>query len=608
MFLLKLFCNPYPNELIYSVLARYHFYSGNISFRDTNIELFGENYTLPSIDCVSSLESLCKNIGADYSAEQFIYNNSILPFYFPFVENHKKRLLMSMARFDGRNMFVYLGLAAGSVSKQNLLKFCPDCAREDYQKFGESYFHREHHLDGIILCPHHGTFIEEYQKSDSRVEYTRLRNDRIENSKGTACESNYSILLRRISRQALYLLENKVDFKDLKNSYEYFYNTKNLITIGCSIRQRELAKMFLKSYPTEFLENIGIKLDLSKDYCWLYKIGRDPASCYNPLKHILLILLFANSIQEFIREGRKGIEKVFKEVPYPCLNPVCDNYKRNVIRNVSVKSDSKSKKPIGIFECECGFIYARKGPDINSTDRFRIGRIICFGHVWQKKLKELNEIGYCYSRIAKEMKCDFKTVKKYIERREDGISVALIKPHKTDKYKNAIKECMLRYPKYNRTKIRNLMAKEYAYLYRNEREWLYANLPKKKIEVKQRKFIDWLKRDEELLIILKRIKKDLLIKNENKRISASMLMRKSGHEATLTHHKDKLIKCYKFLKNCSETVENFQIRRCENWIEYYDEKGIDFKPWRLMRDAGLRKEAYYKIEDKIKSPWGISRK
>jgi|GEM_PF-5943446 len=39
--MLDFFTDPYPNELLFSALSRYHFYSGNRSAKDTNYDLYG---------------------------------------------------------------------------------------------------------------------------------------------------------------------------------------------------------------------------------------------------------------------------------------------------------------------------------------------------------------------------------------------------------------------------------------------------------------------------------------------------------------------------------------------------------------------------------------
>ncbi len=54
----------------------------------------------------------------------------------------------------------------------------------------------------------------------------------------------------------------------------------------------------------------------------------------------------------------------FGKGPYPCLNPVCKQYKKQVIENVEIRNSYKNKSPIGYFTCpNCGFSYLRRGPD-----------------------------------------------------------------------------------------------------------------------------------------------------------------------------------------------------------------------------------------------------
>lgn len=35
------------------------------------------------------------------------------------------------------------------------LKLCPDCMREDIKRYGEAYYHAEHHIPGMKICPKH---------------------------------------------------------------------------------------------------------------------------------------------------------------------------------------------------------------------------------------------------------------------------------------------------------------------------------------------------------------------------------------------------------------------------------------------------------------------
>src|SRR5665647_262712 len=65
---------------------------------------------------------------------------------------------------------------------------------------------------------------------------------------------------------------------------------------------------------------------------------------------------------------------------------------------------------LNTFKCGCGFIYSRK---MNNSE-FKVGRIKQFGPIWENKLQGLVlEEKYTVTAIAREMRCDYKTVVKY---------------------------------------------------------------------------------------------------------------------------------------------------------------------------------------------------
>ena len=61
--MLPFFPTPYPNELLYSAISRYHFYSGNIDCKDTLEELFGSRSVIPSVEIGSYFSVLAEQIG-----------------------------------------------------------------------------------------------------------------------------------------------------------------------------------------------------------------------------------------------------------------------------------------------------------------------------------------------------------------------------------------------------------------------------------------------------------------------------------------------------------------------------------------------------------------
>ena len=99
--MINFFTDPYENELLYSCIARYHFYSGNTNFKDTMEECFGKRTIIPTFEFGGRIEYLTKKLSKEYDSNKFIYNHTILPFYIPFISGKVKNDILELTRFNG---------------------------------------------------------------------------------------------------------------------------------------------------------------------------------------------------------------------------------------------------------------------------------------------------------------------------------------------------------------------------------------------------------------------------------------------------------------------------------------------------------------------------
>lgn len=153
--MLPFFTNPYPDELIYSAIARYHFYSGNIDFRDTLEEVFKSHSVIPSVEIGSHFSVIEEQLGSNYSVDGLLAKHTIYPYYAPFLSKQRQKELQQNVQGDGKGLYTRLGMVAGGICKKDGLYYCPECAINDIEHYGEPYIHREHQLQGIIYCAHH---------------------------------------------------------------------------------------------------------------------------------------------------------------------------------------------------------------------------------------------------------------------------------------------------------------------------------------------------------------------------------------------------------------------------------------------------------------------
>lgn len=180
---------------------------------------------------------------------------------------------------------------------------------------------------------------------------------------------------------------------------------------------------------------------------------------------------------------------------------------------------------------------------------------------------------------ARQLKVDPSTIKKYAKRlgmqsqwenkyakNSTYYKEENLKQHKDNlqlkqaEWLNFIKQ----YPDKSRSELRKLNPALYTWLYRNCKEWIQKNSPKRKEVVNCISRIDWEKRDNELLLRVKEVVKEIIDSEEKpERITISRVGSKLRIRALLEKHLSKLPRTQKYLKEKMESIKDFQIRRIE---------------------------------------------
>ncbi|WP_170006016.1 TnsD family Tn7-like transposition protein [Bacillus fonticola] len=601
--MLPFFTEPYPDELIYSAIARYHLYSGNIDCKDTLEEVFQSRSVIPSVKIGSHFNSLAKQMGTHYSSESLLAKHTIYPFYAPFLSKQRKEELLQDVQRDGKGLYTRLGMVAGGICKKDGLYYCPECAANDIEQHGEPYIHREHQLQGIEFCAHHELKLKKYPVDilkQSRIEFIRFDKKLMNFSMIQEVEPKefvaIQIALAKMAYQLLQVQIHQFSRESINLKYRALLRECNLITTSNRIRQNEIYKAFQSRFPKGFLENYESEINVNDEYNWLKVITRNLKRHVHPFRHLLMLYFLEQDLKTFLQiEADTG---PFGSGPWPCLNKAANHYKEYVIQEVNVTRDFKSKASIGTFECSCGFIYARKGPDRLSEDKYRIGRIKAFGDVWKAKLHELAaKSTYSTRALAKILNVDSKTVKKYLssEMRIEGLSEKDIPPMLLI-YRKQLLKGMQQYPSYSRTQIRQCFPKEYIYLYRHDKEWLFEQLPMIREKQSNQTIVDWSIRDREYCSKVKKLYKELIELDKPVRITISIIGKRLGILSNLEKHLDKLPRTKMFLSEITESTQQFQIRRCCKIIDRMLQGQEPAVLWKVQRIGAVKSHHFHEIK------------
>lgn len=169
--MIAVFPTIYPDELLYSQLARFYARSGYPGYTFAAEDLFQSKTVRPDIEFLNAYTPEALHlITHEKPIERIILEHTMFPYYARFI-GHERRMkaFQSLVAMDA----AYHNLLPFPKSKEKVirhLRYCPICAEHDRETYGETYWHRIHQMHGIRICPaHHCFLIETDIRMDSRV-------------------------------------------------------------------------------------------------------------------------------------------------------------------------------------------------------------------------------------------------------------------------------------------------------------------------------------------------------------------------------------------------------------------------------------------------------
>jgi hypothetical protein len=395
--MLECFPDPYPEEILYSVWARFSDQVRYSSKQDVLRELFGSRMHWAGVEFPCHLGYLVDHLpfGHSYTVDWFIEHHTLLPYYRPFLPPERIKRMRELMINGGINNPInrIVGVVSRETRSPLWLRYCPSCVEHDTELFGECYWHRLHQVLGVEICPVHMTFLEnspvlargpfaarEFISAERAIQATPSR---------VAVPSPFYKELMDIAADALYLLTNSCDccgHDYLRKQYQALLSQRGFIARNGRIRVSEFLVSFADYYPSELLHLLHSEFKQMRypGMSWPARMLVSRES-QHPMHHLLVLHFLECKAETFFQQDLQP-QKPFGDGPWPCLNPACEHYQERTI--ISYQLKRKTERLVGRFACECGFTYTRPGPDRSPEDAFRRERILSFGVVWEMKLRE----------------------------------------------------------------------------------------------------------------------------------------------------------------------------------------------------------------------------
>lgn len=606
--MLGFFTDPYPEELLYSALARYSKRVRYLNRQAVIKEVFGKKGLAAIVDFPTRLESLIKILPANhnYSVEEFINRNTLFPFFKPFLSSERAKIVQAGMRYAVENNIpAQLGVKVNQILSLNYLRFCPVCVEEDRKQYEETYWHRIHQLAGVLICPEHLCFLENSllrwgRESSSSFQTAEEYIFPVEPRFIGSQDENHKILLK-IAKDAQWLISQdklQIETEIIRERYFNLLLKQGFAYYSGRVKHNKFLTACQNFFSPKLFEMIG---RVSKRDSWisiLVQVDKTDV-IFHPIRHLLLMTFLGVTAEEFFTSFVEY--KPFGDPPYPCLNKAANHFgemrikKYQILENQS-KDEKKKGCPVAIFSCDCGFIYQRIGPDKAEEDKFSFSLVREYGILWETKLAELwKDLTLSSSQIGKQLGIsqvsvcrhairlnlpmnteNTRSLQGYNRHRNPNKSFSQMRQNYRDEWLEVIKNN----PDLTRqelTKVANFL---YLWLRRNDSNWLEEHLPPVNKVPRNKETLDWKRIDEELSAEVENICDEILnIKTFPVRVCITEIISRSGYKTWLEKRGKKLPLTNELMSQKLESLEDFMIRKI-NWAkeEFLREGKIPTKP------------------------------
>ncbi|WP_082481767.1 TnsD family Tn7-like transposition protein [Pseudomonas sp. Leaf127] len=453
-----------PDETLFSLCSRQHVLSGNIAPCATSAQLFGLSHKSIKHDLPCGLDAFEKHSqGCWGSADSILAQHTIFPLFAPFQSAEAIRSAISTLKGNNVGSLKYrLGLVTGGFGAEHPLKGCVQCLESDLRLSGAPYWRLSHQYPGVLLCPIHGTLLLECTQNrrwHSRFTWTVPSKDAFANAVLEAPQAPQYVKLLSLAKAILDLASVGLSttFDPLTVSLTY---RRHLDTVDSFLEHVEPLRYF---HPFEGLP--GCEKDAKR---FIYQMTRTPRRYYHPLKHLLIITWIFGDFD------------VFSE----CYSTIA----------------SSVQSPDSLLETMVSISFGAAEPArpaiVNTRRPKRLKPHL------RKQLTERLSDGIAKQMVCTEFGLTISTVNKIL--RSEPVVLAAWKQAQQHQQLSIQrgKWCELRstFPKKSVKELRSCSPSTYAWLYRNDKNWLCAQTKEMPKAVRSRisPDLEWNARDERL--------------------------------------------------------------------------------------------------------------
>jgi transposase len=460
-------------ETVYSILAKFCKIAGFPSTNETLKHVELTPYCQLDSDLPGFIPSIAKMVGI--SGQEILNNHCVINYFKAFSKREVFRAA-EKSLLDGKSNDIHakLSLIANRTGKHENLYYCLSCVKESFEKYGTAHWHREHQLPGVSACLIHRLELSDVVRCRKN---TTLPPIKVHDEIPKTCSIKAELLASLSKNLLLGKLTEHLDQSKVTLAYRLRLRDLGFTTKKMRVRQRRLRAELLKFWG-DVTENSAVTSVFSGKVIhpfpqnMFYRI-----SAHHPLKHLLLI--------GFLFGDLAGFHHAYEKAEY--------QEEENIGMCDAKNAEMKAK----LIRKQRAIALLRDGHSLRQTAQ-AMG--VSVGYV--KKVALSNHIPV-KARPKKIYKTEIRTIWRKLYMGEStekiakqfSISVAAVEqilsahpylPELRTKirfftarkmHREKIQEHLTENSTTTRNRIRLELGASYSWLFKNDKIWLYENLP-----------------------------------------------------------------------------------------------------------------------------------
>lgn len=468
-----------PDECFFSICSRQHFFWCNHSPDVTLNYLFGNSANKLAHDLPKNLNLLSEDAKPAWgTTDTIIIDHTIAPIFFPFQSSeHVADLKHALSGPHPGSIKYRLGLLTGRFGAAHPLKACIECMADDKLIHGVAYWHLSHQLPGVTVCPAHACLLLESR--DNR-QWSRkgqwVLPDESNLLKASQVPLSLSALTAlktmSVATVALFEVGKTTQFEPSSVAQVYREAMRNFWALqGGDTAADSFANHCKTIQPFPPFSSLPCSRQCATGF--ISQMTRKPRGYCHPLKHLALITWLFGSTELFLDT-------------YQCLTDKRQNSRgADFLSSVVVPN-----------------IYEQRPKRGQVTGAPRPKKV--FDHIKEEILKTLLS-GTSKKEVSSRFKISISTVNRLL-RLNPTVEQQIANKNKSvrlEEQRKAWRSIVEQAPSSSAKEIRGLIPSTYAWLYRNDRNWLVSqtrSLPSGRHG--NHAAVDWNDRDIKLCILI----------------------------------------------------------------------------------------------------------